>query len=1062
MTTTMKTSGLYALLTMLVFVLHGKSYGAEIISVEKTTVTAIRYEKVEFDIKLSSAYVNPYDQADVAVDLQFTDPDGILLTLPCYYVSGNSAQSLWRGRFAAKKIGTYQLKAILKNAGVTSATMDGASFVVVNSAEPGFIQVRDNWTLSFDNGKPFRGVGENFGWEPTSANGKHTYDYLLPHLKMNGVNFFRSWMCNWNFPLEWKTTNSPWYTSSGAYFNPSGISRMDEIVDMIDSLDMKMMLAFDYHGAFMTNTAWALNNYNKVNGGPVNTPAEFFTSAAAKAMYKNRLRYIVARWGYSTAIAVWEFFNEIDNAMYNGESIIIPHAAVTQWHTEMSAYLKSIDPFDHVVSTSISHRQINGLFSVPDIDINQQHVYKATGNIPQMLMNNSSGKPFVIGEFGYEWDWNINFQTIATELDFDFKRGLWYGLFSPTSILPMSWWWEFFNDRGTDVYFKGVREISDHMIAVGGGSFTRMPATSPGTGLEVFAMKCGEQYFLYAVNTTTSTVANKTLTFSLSADKTLNVKYFNPETLVYQDLGSITSSSKNIQISNVSFMGRESKIYILADAADHVGFKLPYNNDIHLVPGVIQVEDFDTGGEGISFHDLEPANTGNGYRITEGVDLVAHAANQYSLSDVVQGEWLEYTVNVQKRATYRLKVKASSVVAGKKLRLTLNDETIASDLLIPATGNLSTWTTLQVTTPLLSEGVQRLRIWCESSEFSIDALEFVIDNISPTLSMTSPLPNAIITLPTTVEFQAEASDEDGMLSKVEFYNGTTKLGEDVEAPFTFSWNAPAGQHNVSAKAIDNDGLEIEKRASIKVNPSNIQEPFSGTPISLPGRVEGEDLDKGASGIAYSDKTAGNIKGMYRTDTEADIETCSDTNGGFNLADIQGGEWVEYTVSVAEAGKYDFAFRVATQMGNQHFKLQVNNTLVGTVNVPNTGAWQTWQTVSLTNVALPAGEVVLRLAFETEYFNLNYFTAEKSLIAAAEQDLMAHTQIYPSPSSNNFRLVSTRPIDKVVVVNLQGMVVASFNNPDRELTFGTELTRGLYLVTVHFTNGNHGTLKIVKE
>ena len=149
----MKTSGLYALVIILVFVLHGKSYGAEIVSVVKTTVTAIRYEKVEFDIKLSSAYVNPYDQADIIVDLQFTDPDGVTLTLPCYYVSGNSTQSLWRGRFAAKKTGMYQLEAILKNAGVTSATLNGDSFVVVNSAEPGFIQVRDKWTLSFDNGK---------------------------------------------------------------------------------------------------------------------------------------------------------------------------------------------------------------------------------------------------------------------------------------------------------------------------------------------------------------------------------------------------------------------------------------------------------------------------------------------------------------------------------------------------------------------------------------------------------------------------------------------------------------------------------------------------------------------------------------------------------------------------------------------------------------------------------------------------------------------------------------------------------------------------------------------
>jgi hypothetical protein len=42
-------------------------------------------------------------------------------------------------------------------------------------------------------------------------------------------------------------------------------------------------------------------------------------------------------------------------------------------------------------------------------------------------------------------------------MDSDFKRGLWYGLFSLTPILPMSWWWEYFDNRKTDEYFKKIR-----------------------------------------------------------------------------------------------------------------------------------------------------------------------------------------------------------------------------------------------------------------------------------------------------------------------------------------------------------------------------------------------------------------------------------------------------------------------------------------------------------------------------------------------------------------------------------------------------------------------------
>ncbi|RAW00969.1 carbohydrate-binding protein [Pseudochryseolinea flava] len=1060
----MITPRFYASLSLLalMFAVQVEAYCAEIISVAQTTSRAIRYEKIEFDITVASTYANPFDQNDIAVDLEFTDPDGITLVLPCFFVNGNTVQSVWRARFSAKKIGAYQVSAILKNAGVSTHSLTGPSFTVDNSAKPGFLRVHDHWTMAFDNGQPFRGVGENFGWEPTSTNGKHTYDYLLPHLKDHGVNFFRTWMCNWNFPLEWKTTNSPWYTSSPEYFNPSGIARMDEVVDMIDSLDLKMMLAFDYHGAFMTNTAWSLNNYNKVNGGPVNTPAEFFTAPAAKAMYKNRLRYIVARWGYSTGIAVWEFFNEIDNAMYNGEAIVIPHAAVTQWHAEMSTYLKSIDPFDHIVSTSISHRQITGLFAVPDIDINQQHVYKNTGGIPSMIMNNSGTKPFVVGEFAYEWDWNIDFQTIATAMDFDFKRGLWYGLFSSTSILPMSWWWEFFHDRGTDQYYQAVREISDHMIAAGKGSFTRMPVSSAGGSIEIFAMKCGSQYFVYAVNTSPSSVQNKTISFSVADDRSLQVIFFNPETMIYQPLDPVTTASKKVDIQKINFVGRESKIFLLSEPQDRTGFKLPYNNVPHSIPGIIQMENFDTGGEGISYHDLESVNNGGAYRTTEGVDIVSIAPNEYVVSNMVRGEWLDYTVDVTKRATYTMKIKASAIHAGKKMKVTLNGAVVFSEVLIPSTGSLDSWTTVTLPTPLLDQGIQQLRVWCEDSDLAIDAIGFVVDHVAPTLTMLTPTHNATVTLPDAVVFSAEAQDEDGTVIKVEFYNGTTKLGEDVEAPFNFSWSAPAGLHAVSVKAFDDHGLSVSHAVSVTVSPSTIQEPFLGTPIQLPGKVEAENIDKGASTIAFVDNTPGNIKEEYRTDTGADIEICNDVNGGYNLADIQAGEWVEYSVSVAETGRYDFSFRVATSMNNQRFRLLINNVSAGIINVPNTGAWQTWQNVVMNNVPLPAGDAVLRFAFDTEFFNLNYFTVEKSIVADVSGGIARHAIVYPNPSTQDFSLVSSVPIKKIAVTNMQGVTVLIDEKISEERRYGNSLASGLYVIVVEFINGSRQQVKLMKQ
>src|SRR5690606_23097730 len=142
----------------------------------------------------------------------------------------------------------------------------------------------------------------------------------------------------------------------------------------------------------------------------------------------------------------------------------------------------SIDPYGHIVTTSVSHRIIQGLYSVDELALNQMHIYKRTAQIPKGIQRYTQryNKPFAWGEFGYEWDWNKDFSVIGDEIDFDYKRGLWYGLFSPTAILPMSWWWEYFDERGVTPYVRNVRTISDLMLQAGKGSFEIIVVQAPG------------------------------------------------------------------------------------------------------------------------------------------------------------------------------------------------------------------------------------------------------------------------------------------------------------------------------------------------------------------------------------------------------------------------------------------------------------------------------------------------------------------------------------------------------------------------------------------------------
>jgi hypothetical protein len=95
-----------------------------------------------------------------------------------------------------------------------------------------------------------------------------------------------------------------------------------------------------------------------------------------------------------------------------------------------------------------------------------------------------------------------------------------------------------------------------------------------------------------------------------------------------------------------------------------------------------------------------------------------------------------------------------------------------------------------------------------------------VANKPPVVSLTNPLNNSSFVAGSFITLAASASDTDGSIAKVEFYNGTTKLGEDLSSPYTFSWAPVAGSYMLSARAIDNAGsITVSNTASISVTTS---------------------------------------------------------------------------------------------------------------------------------------------------------------------------------------------------------------------------------------------------
>jgi hypothetical protein len=94
-------------------------------------------------------------------------------------------------------------------------------------------------------------------------------------------------------------------------------------------------------------------------------------------------------------------------------------------------------------------------------------------------------------------------------------------------------------------------------------------------------------------------------------------------------------------------------------------------------------------------------------------------------------------------------------------------------------------------------------------------------NMPPSVSLTQPSQGATFTAGATIALAANASDIGGSVTKVEFFAGTTKIGEAAAAPYTASWlNATQGSHVLTAVATDNDGAQgVSPPVGITVNPS---------------------------------------------------------------------------------------------------------------------------------------------------------------------------------------------------------------------------------------------------
>jgi hypothetical protein len=365
-------------------------------------------------------------------------------------------QPEWRVRFTPAETGRYSVRLSARDR--SGATVSGPlQFLVKPSRGHGFVRISkdDPHYFAFDDGTPFVPIGHDVPL------GLPDVRKCYPKMKAHGENATYFILCPYDLSFEWDKL--------GVY-DLERAARIDRVFEAARDNGIYLKLSFDVHDAWRASGWWAKSPYNATRGGPCASPNDLYTSPQAWDFYRKRVRYAAARWGYSTNMMAWEPVAELDGATVlggiegwgytrraGGEQV---SAMLTGFLRKLAAYLKTVDPYDRLFTTSYGgDTSDDAHWSLPEVQYTQIHCYDSADPSDTLSrwardLTSRYNKPMMVTEFG------PGTEGPAPGIDpegINLHNGIWASLLSGSAGSALNWNWEFIDAFGWYRHFPPLR-----------------------------------------------------------------------------------------------------------------------------------------------------------------------------------------------------------------------------------------------------------------------------------------------------------------------------------------------------------------------------------------------------------------------------------------------------------------------------------------------------------------------------------------------------------------------------------------------------------------------------